>query len=226
MDRRQRLDDHTTNMEALKRATKASMWTAMPGIVQSFNAAAMTAQVQLAIKGVYADPKTSALSFVNLPLLVDVPVCFPGWGGVTLTFPIVKGDECLVVFASRCIDAWWQNGGVQKPLEYRMHDLSDGFMTPGGRSQPRVLTGLSTTTAQFRSDDGSAYVEIDPASHKINMVAPGGVKITGPVAVTGAVSVTGAMTATGEGTFNSHTVGNHTHGGVTAGSATTAIPTG
>ena len=29
---------------------------------------------------------------------------FPGGGGFALTFPVAAGDECLVVFASRCID--------------------------------------------------------------------------------------------------------------------------
>ncbi|MFW8450019.1 Gp138 family membrane-puncturing spike protein, partial [Klebsiella pneumoniae] len=64
---------------------------------------------------------------VNLPLLVDVPVVFPRGGGCTLTFPVKPGDECLVIFADRCIDFWWQSGGIQEPVDERMHDLSDAF---------------------------------------------------------------------------------------------------
>lgn len=181
MDRRQRVDDPTTNMETLRRATQSSIWTALPGIIQSFDAKKMTCAVQPVIQGVQIDQKTSQASFSNLPLLVDCPVCFPGFGGITLTFPIAAGDECLVIFASRCIDAWWQNGGVQKPMTYRMHDLSDGFVLPGGRSQPRVLSNISTTTAQLRSDDGSTYLELDPTAQKIRIVAPGGIDLIGPI---------------------------------------------
>ena len=179
MDRRQRLDDQTTVMETLRRAAKSDLWTALPGIVQSFDAGKMTCSVQPAIQGAISDAKTSKVSTVNLPLLVDCPVCFPGFGGATLTFPVRAGDECLVVFAARCIDAWWQNGGVQPPMTYRMHDLSDGFVLPGGRSQPRILSGLSGSTAQLRSDDGATYVEVDPAGQKLNLVAPGGIYLNG-----------------------------------------------
>lgn len=181
MDRRQRLNDEATNLAALKRSTQAEIWTSMPGIIQSFDAEKMTCSVQLAIQGTIVDAKTSVASNVNLPVLVDCPVCFPSFGGVTLTMPVKKDDEVLVSFASRCIDGWWQNGGVQPPMEYRMHDLSDGFVQPGGRSQPRVLSGISTSTAQLRSDDGATMVELDPASQKIRIVAPGGIDLIGPV---------------------------------------------
>lgn len=209
MDRRQRLDDPTTNMEALKRAAQASIWTALPGIIQSFDAEKMTCEVQPSIQGIKVDFGTSAMTMVNLPLLVDCPVCFSGWGGVTLTLPIAPGDECLIIFASRCIDAWWQNGGIQPPMEYRMHDLSDGFVLPGGRSQPRVLSGLSTTTAQLRSDDGLVYIEVDPISHAINLVAPGGINITGPINLGG---------PDGQGVAR---IGDAVSGGIITGGSTT-----
>jgi hypothetical protein len=78
-----------------------------------------------------------------------------------MTFPVKDGDEGLVVFASRCIDKWWRDGGVQEQTEYRMHDLSDGFAIPGFRSQKRTLDNVSTTAVQLRSDDGKKYVELD-----------------------------------------------------------------
>lgn len=178
MDRRQRVDDPSTAAAMASRASQAQMWTALPGIIQSFNAEKMTVEVQPSIQGVLSDPKTGAATNVNLPLLVDCPVIFPSAGGFALTLPIKPGDECLVIFASRCIDAWWQNGGIQPPMVYRMHDLSDGFAIPGIRSQPRVLPNISTTTAQLRTDDGATYVEVDP-SGKINLVAPGGIFLNG-----------------------------------------------
>ncbi|MGC8050122.1 Gp138 family membrane-puncturing spike protein, partial [Salmonella enterica] len=78
----------------------------------------------------------------------------------SMTFPVAQGDECLVVFASRCIDSWWQSGGIQEQAELRMHDLSDGFAILGFRSQPRALSNISTTSAQLRSDDGATFIDL------------------------------------------------------------------
>lgn len=139
---------------------QASIWTAMPGIVQSVNLTKMTCVVQLAIQGRYEDANSN-INWVNIGVLQDVPIVFPSAGGFTITFPIAVNDEVLVVFASRCIDFWWQNGGhANKPAEYRMHDLSDGFAIPGPRSQPRVLTSVNTTDIQIRNDAGTVYLSI------------------------------------------------------------------
>lgn len=214
-------------------ARQAGLWTALPGIVQSFDATAMTCVVQPAIQAVVFAPDGSAQD-VNLPLLLDCPVQFPGGGGCTLTFPVKKGDECLVVFASRCIDAWWYSGGVQPQAEMRMHDLSDGFALVGVRSQPRVLAGVSTTAAQLRTDDGQAYLAVDPATHEVAVQTSSSAKITAAQNVdvqAATASVTapniylGAsgqtllafVTAAFQALFNGHT---HTSG--SAGAATSA----
>src|SRR5690606_4330979 len=109
---------------------------------------------------------------LRIPLLLDCPVVFPGGGGVTLTFPIKPGDEALVVLASRCIDSWWQLGGVQGQAEQRMHDLSDGFVLAGVRSQPRRFT-VDTEAAQLRTDDGTALIELNPTSKAVRVQTTG-----------------------------------------------------
>lgn len=154
------------------RGERAGLWTALPGIIQSFDADKMTVVVQPALKGVVAK-KDGTAEAVNLPLLPDVPVVFPSGGGCTLTFPIAEGDECLVVFSSRCIDGWWQSGGIQLPMEPRMHDLSDGFAILGPKSQPRKIANLSSNTVQLRSDDGEAFIQINPTTHKVDVVTSG-----------------------------------------------------
>jgi hypothetical protein len=160
--------------EALRLALEghqAQIWTALPGIIQSFDASAITCVVQPAIKAQVRAPDGST-QWVALPLLLDCPVVFPRGGGCTLTFPIAQGDECLVVFASRCIDAWWTAGGVQAQSEFRMHDLSDGFALPGPFSQATKISGISTTAAQLRSNDGEAYLQLNPSTHEIDIVTP------------------------------------------------------
>lgn len=155
----------------------ASLWTALPGIIQSFNAQEMTCEVQPAIQGKVRN-EDGSIALVNLPLLLDCPVIFPRGGGCSLTFPIRQGDECLVIFSARAIDLWWQSGGVQPPVEVRMHDLSDGFVLPGPYSQPQVLPSVSTSAVQLRSDDGQAFFELNPQTHNFTLSTPGNFSAT------------------------------------------------
>lgn len=231
MEQTERIGDREHGLRLAIQGMLAEAWTAMPGIIVSFNAEQCTAVVQMAIKMSIMDPKGNT-KWEDIKPLLDVPVCFPCGGGFAVTFPIKPGDEVLVVFASRCIDAWWQQGEVQRQSEFRMHDLSDGFAIPGPRSIPNVLENISTTTTQIRNGDGSAFIELAPGG-VVNIKAPGGVNINGAVNITGNVavdgdqSIDGELTVTGEGTFNGgHTVSAHLHGGVQSGGSTTDPPTG
>jgi len=194
VDRREYLDETEEAVRMALDERLKEVWTAMPGIVQSFNATAMTCVVQPAIKAKVTNfDRTTKL--VALPLCLDCPVMFPGGGGVTLTFPVKRGDECLLVFAKSCIDAWWQQGGVQPAAEYRMHDLSDGFALVGVRSKVRALSAVSMTLAQLRTDDGLTFVSLDPTGQIVNITAPGGIVLDGPVAVTGPIVATGTISS-------------------------------
>lgn len=211
---------------------QSKIQTALPGIIQSFDPQSMTCTVQPAINGQVRD-ESGALTGVELPLLVDCPVQFPAGGGCTLTFPVKTGDECLVVFSSRCIDAWWQSGGVQVQPELRMHDLSDGFVLLGFRSLPRVIGSISTTATQLRTDDGAAFVEVDSATHSINATtsgaatvsAQGGITLTAPlVTINGDVKVNGKVDTTGDVKADTISLMTHKTSQVTVGSGTSGVP--
>lgn len=159
MDRNQTLNDPETAQRYALQGLQAQMWTAMPAIVQSVDRAKMTCEIQPAIKGVATD-SSGVQSYMSLPLLVDCPINFPSAGGFIITFPMKVGDEVLAVIASRCIDSWWQSGGVQPPMELRMHDLSDGFVIPGPRSLPNVVSNISATDLQIRNDGGDTIISI------------------------------------------------------------------
>lgn len=176
MDRRERSADLDTALLAAFQGQQTTLWTAMPGIITTaLDINKRTVSVQPALRARVQAPDGS-FSWVQMPLLVDCPVVFPSGGNCTLTFPIAPGDECLVVFASRCIDAWWQSGGVQNQADFRMHDLSDGFVFVGAQSVPNVIPNISPNTVQLRSNDGTAFIEINPSTHDLQMKTPG--KIT------------------------------------------------
>ena len=186
ISRAEREDVREASYRDLITAARMDLHTALPGIIQSFDPARMTCSVQPAIRGAIVQPSGQAQA-VDLPLLVDCPVVFPGGGGYVLTYPLKAGDECLVVFSERCIDAWWQSGGVQAAAEYRLHDLSDGFVIPGPRSQPHVVAGgVGMTGAELRTDSGTTVLRLKGSA--IEIVAPGGITMTTPtLTVTGDV---------------------------------------
>lgn len=162
MDRREKIDDPVEAQRTAQDGRQAEIWTALPGIIQSFNPIALTVTVQPAIQGSITAADGSVFR-VNLPVLPDVPVAFPHGGGFSLTYPLKAGDEVLVVFASRCMDAWWQSGGVQAPAEQRMHDLSDGIAIPGPWSQAhKLVPPVDIENVQLRTDDGKAHVTMMP----------------------------------------------------------------
>lgn len=183
MDRRERSGDQLGGILAALDGLQATIWTALPGIIQSFDPATQTCTVLPTIQARVQNPDGS-FEWVEIPILTECPVFFPGGGGLTLTFPLQVGDECLIVFSSRCIDAWWQSGGVQVQAELRMHDLSDGMVFPGFNSVPRVPGGISTTKAQIRNTSGTVKIEVDP-SGKLVLEAINGIEINGALIING-----------------------------------------
>ena len=188
-----RLRDPSRQQDAYWTGRQGTLWTALPGIVQSFDPVAMTCEVQPAIQGKMR-LEDGGVQVVNLPLLLDCPVVFPRGGGCSLTFPIKAGDECLVVFSCRAIDIWWQQGGVQPPAETRMHDLSDGFVIPGPYSQPQVIPDVSIEAVELRTDDRSARLSIFPSDHLVEVETVG--NMVGTVGGTVTVTAGGDVTLT------------------------------
>lgn len=207
----------------------AGTWTALPGEIESYDDEKQTVVVQPTIQAELTAPDGS-VSLATLPLLLDCPVQFPRGGGALITFPVKKGDECLVVFSSRCIDAWWQNGGVQPQAELRMHDLSDGFAILGFSSVPNVVGAPSATAIEIRSVDGSTFLALDPDAQTVDITAPGGSTITADVTIEGTLHVTGKITtdadveATGDVKAGAISLKNHKHGGVRSGGSQTGVP--
>ncbi|MDU5475922.1 Gp138 family membrane-puncturing spike protein [Pantoea sp.] len=196
--------------EQLYNSIFSMLRVSMPGIIQSFDPHTLTCTVQPALTGQVADTLGNFES-APLPLLVDVPVVFPRGGGCTLTFPIQEGDECLVVFSDRCIDFWWQNGGVQEPVDPRQHDLSDAFALVGPMSQAQKISAVNMNAVELRSDEGDTKISLNPTAGTIEGTAPGGFNLNG-------------LRILGDGRLqlvDGSIVDKHTHGGVEKGGSST-----
>jgi hypothetical protein len=207
-----------------------SLRVAIPAIVEDFQPGPpATVSVQIAIKepvqmnlnGPAGPPiDVKVVKLVPGLIIESIPVVLPSGGGWSLTLPIVKGDECLLVFADACIDSWWQSGGVQAPISFRRHSLSDAMAIFGLRSTPTGITGWSTDSAQLRNDDQSVVIDLGnsgdvsiTASGAINIKASGNLSVEGE---TVAIKSTGGQT-----TIDGKPFLPHAHSGVQSGGSTT-----
>lgn len=198
---------------------------AIPCQVVSFDSSRQTVKVQVAI---LENLKLNGVPTpVAIPPMEDVPVCLPRGGGMTLTFPIKPGDQCLVVFADMCIDAWYQSGGVNNnQMKRRRHNLSDGMAIFGVWDQTRVLTAYSTTATQLRTDDGVTLIDVTPnlvTIKSVNIKLQGDVEVTGTLSVDGSASIANTLAVTNNftcGTIHGRTFLLHSHTGVTTGGGT------
>jgi len=134
------------------------------GTIISFNATNQTAVVsvnfQKVIKGVNPTDNIGEVSdmVVNYPTLVNVPVAFMNGGGGYLTFPIIPGDSCILLFCDRDMDIWFATGQVTPPNSERLHDINDAVALIGIRNLQQSLSGYSTTKVQLNFPTGLVTV--------------------------------------------------------------------
>lgn len=225
MDKRERYlnPDETFTLAFEGRQTR--IWTMIPGIINKVpgsNGGKMTVDVQPALNGRTTDINGGE-SFLQMPVVLDCPILFPGGGGVTLTFPLKVGGECAIFFSARAIDNWWASGQVSDTHSYRMHSLSDGFCMPGVLSNPNAFA-YDPNVAALTSNDQQTFVKLDPAGKLVTVTATGGINLNGatidqngnihtPTAITATGNITSSATVQGLEVKNSvgTTLTHHVH---------------
>lgn len=175
------------------------------GVINSFDPTTQTATVQIQVL------RNIGNTQVAYPLLTDCPVIFPGGGGAYMTFPVAKGDPCLVLFNDRDLDLWFTTGNVVGPNSARAHSLSDGIVLVGIRNKTNlppytandaVVLALGTASVKIttagvvRITKDSGYVEVS-ATGVAKLHGANGAEVVADtrVAVTSSVSNTSLRTA-------------------------------
>lgn len=196
--------------------------TSLPGIIESFDPETQLASIQPAIKRIFitTESETEILVPTDIPVLINVPVCFPRGGGFSLTFPVAKGDECLLVFCERSIDNWHQFGGIKEPIARRFHSFSDAVAYVGLSSLGNKIPNYNSSDIELKKDDGTSQLTIAAdgtmtlkANTKVTVNAPDA-EFTGNVLVQGNLEVTGETTLSDTVTSNSKDISDtHKHEG-------------
>lgn len=174
---------------------------------------------------------------IELPEFIQVPVVTLQGGGSYHAFPVAVDDYALLFFTERCFDGWYNGQDFKAPLEYRMHDYSDGIALVGINPAASALTipGVIQQTGDTNQDGDY--------THQGDREQTGDVVQTGDKTQTGLYTLNGNMIMNGQGgggtanmtnvTINIITgdviadgisLKNHTHGGVTVGTGSTGVP--
>ena len=190
-------------VEAIIRHNQIRVGTSIPGHVTAFDPDTQLAQLQIGIR---------SSDGVQLPIIIECPVQFSGGAQFMIEHQIDPGDEGIIIFSQRCIDAWLETGGVaQQPIP-RMHDMSDAYFIPGIRSKPNVITGFANDGIKLRNEAGDKYLWLK---------GDGDIEISaGTVAITGELTADTIAAQTSLTAAGAEVVG-HTHGGVETGPGNT-----
>lgn len=129
---------------------------------------------------------------IELPVFADVPPIFLQGGSSYHAFPIAVDDYCLLFFTERCFDGWYNGQDFVAPLEYRMHDYSDGFALVGLNNLAGAKTIPSVIQQTGNTNQDGDY------THQGDREQTGDYGLTGLFTLIGNMLQTGDMTITGD----------------------------
>ena len=130
----------------------------MPGRIVSYDAASQRCSVQ---------PMTTlrhGTDELPIPVLDDVPVCWPRGGGFVMHWPLAVGDVVDVRFSDRMLDDWRGTGQAVAPTDPRSHALADATVHPSGvwpDASPATSPALTTDLMITRDGGGGMCIKAD-----------------------------------------------------------------
>lgn len=130
------------------------------GTIQEFDAETQTATISINYKRILKEAEQVANSIdrkdkiEDYPILLKVPVIVLNGGGAFLSFPIAKGDTCILLFCDREIDTWFTTGVITTPQSERIHSLTDGVAIVGIHSALNPIENFNTIIASLIDKTG------------------------------------------------------------------------
>lgn len=127
-------------IKAALAARLVSVYTGIPAQVVDYDKATQTITAQIAILGAASLDETGKLQRVNIAPINHVPVCFPGTGPYSITWPLKQGDTVMLEFACGSIDRFMSIGGTGvDPMDDRRFAKDDAVAFTGLRAIPNAL---------------------------------------------------------------------------------------
>lgn len=99
--------------------------TAIPGTIQEYTPSEKRASVKPMLKTKFKNTE------YDYPVITGVPVVFPGSAKAQISFPLEKGDGCLILVSERSLDEYMDSGRAELPGDPRKFSLTDAICIPG-----------------------------------------------------------------------------------------------
>lgn len=138
------------------------VWTAMPGIVDTYEPTTRRARVSPAIAAEFTDG-----SVQERGLLVNVPVVSPSCNGYLITYALKKDDPVLLVFSMRGLATFKKEYAAGASPGGGMFAASDAMAIPG--FGPAV-----TPNTEFRTPDDVEGMGVDGMTTGISIQSENG----------------------------------------------------
>ena len=189
---------------AIEQWVRLNLNTSMPGVVRKYDPPTRRAEIQPAFRRLIApDDPGGEPRAVDTPVILDVPVVFPGGREIVSVFTLFPGDCAVLMFSQRGMDGFKAALDVVAPPRSVFFEMRDAIAIPA--FGPLKIVPATTSGAAIQTPDGSTSVVIEAGRVKIDAAS---------------VEVTG-----GSLTHNGVNVGStHTHGNVAGGPSRTGGP--
>lgn len=193
--------------------------TAIPAIVDEFDAAKQRVAATPAIKAKYVTPEME-VKYIDYPKITNIPLSIIKCPGLQITCPVKKGQNCTLIFSQRSIDNFLIDGNIHAPFEgnnpaycsLRCMDMTDAMCFPGIITNPEAISDYSNSAIEIRNAAGT--VKIAVSENGLQFMQGGAI-----IEMSGG-NIT--MTAT-KIMLNGKEWDTHVHSGVTPGDGNTGV---
>ena len=154
------------------------IFTSMPGrVIKVVDAGEQRVDVQPLVSRVKPDE-----SLLEHPVILSVPLVYPGSRSSQFSFPVEVGDTVLLVFSQRSIQRFKQGAETpHRPINLAKYSRNDAMAVPGLFSFPSAVNNPSKRTLSHDTTDAVVTHNIGTAQEcEIRLKASGDVIINSP----------------------------------------------
>ena len=123
------------------------------GVIQSFDVVTQTATISMAYKAQTIYQNEAKQAVAESSILVQCPIMIASGGKARMTFPITKGDQCLVCYNDKDLQNWFAYGTDNLLLMDSSHSYSNAIAIVGVFPLNKSLANYSADRAEFSYED-------------------------------------------------------------------------
>lgn len=210
----------------------ADMQICMPAKILEYDYTTQKAKVQPALNQKYNNGEV-----INFPVICNVPVMQPSSGGASITFPVKKNDNVLLVFSQRSLEEWLSNGEQVTPDDPRQNDLTDAIALLGLNPFNKISPAENNEDLLVKYEGSEVKLkplsEIDVISTTVNIIGSNEIKLNSSTEIklespeiklnsSSEIKIEAPeIKLNGDVKINNQSYDNHTHTGVTSGGSNT-----